>query len=494
MKVVLVLPNSKAHTITPPLGLGYLAACVRARGHEAAIIDLARERAGAEKGAALVKAQAPDLIGLGIMSSAYLPAKELVAAIRQELPDTPLVIGGPHVTALAEDAMEDFGVDLAMTGECEQSFPELVEAMAAGGSLDGGSLAGSPQDGSPLNNGRLDGIPGLCFRDGGIVVGERGDFTDDLDSLPFPAWDLMDPRSYPDLPHQLLHKKFPVAPVMTSRGCPYDCSFCASTALWGRGWRTRSAENVVDEIEMLVRDFDVKEIHFEDDNFTLKASHAAAVCEEILRRGIDIVWACPNGVRIDTLDDDLLELMRRSGCYSLGFGIESGSQAVLEKNNKKLKLDRVADQVEMVKRHGIEAFGFFIIGLPGETVETIRETIRFARRVPFDRANFGLLSPLPGSSIFNEHVLAKAGGEGKAGGETKTGAETKAGSEGFDHRVLNYFNPFPIGGLDSRELNRWQRRAVYSFYLRPVPLLKVIRDLRPAQVKQMVKALFDYST
>ncbi|MEK7817568.1 MAG: radical SAM protein, partial [Actinomycetota bacterium] len=314
------------------------------------------------------------------------------------------------------------------------------------------------------------------------------------------AWDLMDPRSYPDLPHQLLHKKFPVAPVMTSRGCPYDCSFCASTALWGRGWRTRSAANVVDEIEMLVRDFDVKEIHFEDDNFTLKASHAAAVCEEILRRGIDIVWACPNGVRIDTLDDDLLELMRRSGCYSLGFGIESGSQAVLEKNNKKLKLDRVADQVRMVKRHGIEAFGFFIIGLPGETADTIRETIRYARRVPIDRANFGLLSPLPGSGIFNEYVLAKSGGEAKAvggaksSGEAKSGGDAKSGSEGFDHRVLNYFNPFPIGGLDSRELNRWQRRAVYSFYLRPGPLLKVVRDLRPAQVKQMLRALFDYST
>lgn len=459
MKVVLAAPNSKAHTITPPLGLGYLAACTREHGHEVAILDLARERADAERGARLVKELGPDLVGVGIMSTAYLPARELIAAVRRLCPEVPLVIGGPHVTALTEDAMEDLGVDLAMVGEAELIFPGLVDALASGGSLDD--------------------IPSLCRRENsgrGIVCSARAGFTEDLDSLPFPAWDLMDPRTYPDLPHQLLHKKFPVAPVMTSRGCPFDCTFCSSTSLWGRGWRTRSAGNVVDEIEMLVRDYGVREIHFEDDNFTLKAGHAAAVCEEVLRRGIDIVWACPNGVRIDSLDDGLLELMRRSGCYSLGFGIESGSQKVLEKNNKKLKLEKVADQVRMVKRHGIEAFGFFIIGLPGETGETIRETIRFARRVPFDRANFGLLSPLPGSRIFKEYVLEKSKGEK------------------FDHRVLNYFNPFPMGDLDGKQLNRWQRRAVFSFYLRPRPLLKVVRDLRPVQVKQMLKALRDYST
>ncbi|HDZ59663.1 MAG TPA: radical SAM protein, partial [Actinobacteria bacterium] len=364
MKVVLVAPNSSAHTVTPPLGLGYLAACVQQRGHEVALLDLARRRLGAESGVRELALLKPDLIGISILSTAYLPAQELIAAIKQKLPSVPLVIGGPHVTAVPDDALKNLGVPLGIIGEAELVFPRVVDALAAGRSPDG-ELASVC---------RLVGDEVSCSR--------RSPFIEDLDSLPFPAWELMDPRTYPDLPHQLLSRKFPVGSVMTSRGCPFDCTFCASTTLWGKRWRTRSPENVVDEIEMLVKDYQVQEIHFEDDNFTLKRSHAAAICEEMLRRGLDIVWSTPNGVRIDSLDDELLDLMQRSGCYALGFGIESGSQKVLDINHKRLNLEKVAGKVEMVKGHGIETNGFFIIGLPGETVDTIKETVCFALKVP----------------------------------------------------------------------------------------------------------------
>lgn len=456
MKVVLIAPNSKAHTVTPPLGLGYLAAAVRQHGHEVDILDLAKERLDANHGAAAARRLEPDLVAVSILSTAYLPVRDLVVALNRLLPGVPLVVGGPHVTAMAGNTLTDLGVELGVVGEGELAFPELVDRLAAGSGLEG--------------------IPSLCrLVDGEVSCSERSVFLRDLDSLPFPAWDLMDPRTYPDLPHQMLHKKFPVAPVMTSRGCPFDCTFCASTTLWGRGWRTRSPENVVDEIEMLVKDYGVKEIHFEDDNFTLKASHAAAVCEEILRRGLDIVWCTPNGVRVDSLNDELLVLMRRSGCYGLGFGIESGSQRVLDFNHKKLDLAKVADSIAMVKRHGIETHGFFIIGLPGETEETIRETIRFACHARLDRANFALLAPLPGSDVFREYILEQAG------------------DEPFDFEVLNYFTPFPIGELDAGQLKRGQRRAVYSFYLRPGPMLNIIRNLKLVQVKQIIRALLDYS-
>jgi len=458
VKVVLVAPNSKAHTVTPPLGIGYLAACVRARGHDVVILDLAKKRMNAGQGIRELVALNPDLIGISILSTAYLPARELISEIKRRLPGVPVVVGGPHITALPEDALKNLRVAIGVVGEAELVFPQLVDRIA---------------DGEPIG----DELPSICrVVDGKVVCSQRLDFFKDLDSLPFPAWDLMDPRTYPDLPHQLLHREFPVGSVMTSRGCPFDCTFCASTTLWGRGWRARSPENVVDEIEMLVKDFQVKEIHIEDDNFTLKRSHAAAVCEEILRRGLDIVWCTPNGVRIDSLDEELVALMKRSGCYGLGFGIESGSQEVLDFNRKKLDLEKVAAKVEMVKKYGIETNGFFIIGLPGETIETIKETIRFAKRVPFDRANFGLLAPLPGSDIFQKYVLDK-----------------KRGQE-IDYSAFNYFTPFPLGDLTARELNRWQRRSVFSFYGRPRQLWNLIRHMRPGQVVEVFKALIHYST
>jgi radical SAM superfamily enzyme YgiQ (UPF0313 family) len=458
MKVVLVAPNSKAHTVTPPLGIGYLAAGVRQHGHEVAILDLAKKRMNAQKGIRELVALKPELIGISILSTAYLPAREIIQEIRRELPGVPVVVGGPHITALPEDALRNLGVSVGVVGEAELAFPALVDKIANGESLDGD-------------------LPSLCrLENDKVTCSERADFLQDLDSLPFPAWDLMDPRTYPDLPHQLLHRKFPVGSVMTSRGCPFDCTFCASTTLWGRGWRTRSPENVVDEIEMLVRDYEVKEIHIEDDNFTLKRSHAAAVCEEILRRGLDIVWCTPNGVRVDSLDDEMVALMKRAGCYGLGFGIESGSQRVLDYNNKKLDLDKVAAKVEMVRRHGIETNGFFIVGLPGEDVESIRETIRFSKKVPFDRANFGLLAPLPGSEIFQKYVL-----------------DRNKGKE-IDYTTFNYFTPFPLGDLTAEELNRWQRRSVYSFYGRPRQMWNLVRHTRPSQVVEIFKALIHYST
>ncbi len=458
MRVVLVAPNSKAHTVTPPLGLGYLASSLRKRGHEPAIVDLAKLRLGGKSAAAAVLKQAPGLIGVSVLSTAYLPARRLIRAIRARRPELPLVVGGPHITALPEDALENLEVGLGVIGEGEHVFPELVDRVASGMLVD-------------------DGIPSLCHYQGGSAAcSPRAPFINDLDSLPFPAWDLIDPRTYPDLSHQLLHKKFPVAPVMTSRGCPFDCNFCASTTLWGRGWRTRSYGNVVDEIELLARDYQVKEIHFEDDNFTLKASHAAAICEEVIRRGLDIVWCTPNGVRVDSLTDELVRLMKRSGCYGLAFGIESGSQAILDHNNKKLDLDNVAAKIEMVKRHNIETHGFFIVGLPGETVDTIKETIRFARRMPLDRANFALLAPLPGSDIFRKYLLGCGNGNE------------------IDYSAFNYFTPFPMGELDAAALNKWQRRSVFSFYGRPRQLWHLAHHTRPAQIKEVVKALVHYST
>lgn len=456
MKIALVAPNSRHHTLIPPLGLGYLAASVRPKGHEVVIVDMAKEGWNAAQGVEAVTRINPDLVGISVLSTSYLPSREFVKALQQKAPSLPVIAGGPHVTALPRQTLDDFGIDMGMIGEGEHAFPALIEKLDSGASLEQ--------------------VPSLCYRDnGGFRLTERAPFFQEIDKLPFPAWDVMDPRTYPDMPHQLLHKRFPVAPILTTRGCPHDCSFCASTKLWGKRLRTRTPENVVDEIELLVNEYGVREIHFEDDNFTQNRRHVTQVCEEILRRGLKFLWACPNGVRVDSLDDDILALMRRAGCYSVGLGIESGSQEVLDRNHKRLKLEKVPEQVKMIKSHGIATHGFFIIGLPGETDKTVRETLKFSRKVRFDRANFSLLAPLPGSDIFEQY------------------ARGPEGSASFDFKTLNYFTPFPIGGLEADELKSWQRRAVLGFYLRPRQVIHLLTRFRLSQTLKIARALLDYT-
>lgn len=189
MRIILTQPDSKAHTITPLLGLGYLAAAVRQQGHDVTIVDLAKKRMKAKKGVRELVALEPDLIGVSILSTAYLQARELINEIRQALPDVRIVVGGPHVTALPEDSLSDLGVDIVVLGEAELVFPALVDRMSAGKVLD-------------------DRLPSLCMKKGETTIcSEQAGFLQELDLLPFPAWDLMDPRTYPDLPHQLLHRK-----------------------------------------------------------------------------------------------------------------------------------------------------------------------------------------------------------------------------------------------------------------------------------------------
>ena len=212
----------------------------------------------------------------------------------------------------------------------------------------------------------------------------------------------MNPSTYSTAPHGTIVKDFPVAPVLSSRGCPYNCDYCAVNSIWKRKYRTRSIENIVDEIELLIKRYGVKEIHFEDDNLTLNRQRVIELCDEIKRRNLKFSWACPNGIRIDTLDEKLLKRMKESGCYSISFGIESGSQKVLDDVHKRLDLKIVPGVVRTARKVGIETKGFFIVGFPTDTEETIRQTVEFAKSLPLDVAAFFVCMPLPGSKLFED--------------------------------------------------------------------------------------------
>jgi magnesium-protoporphyrin IX monomethyl ester (oxidative) cyclase len=245
--------------------------------------------------------------------------------------------------------------------------------------------------------------------DGKIRKNSKREFIDDLDSLPFPAWHLLPIEKYIQVGQAHgSQKRKRYASMITSRGCPGRCVFCSIHSVWGYKWRARTPENVVSEIEKLVAEYNMREIHFEDDNLTLSKQRMAKICDLIVERGLDISWATPNGVAVQTLDLDILEKMKKSGCYHLSFGIESGDPYVLKKIiHKPLSLDKVKSVINWSKKLGIWTHGFFVIGFPGESPQSVQRTIDFSKETDIDSANFFIATPYPGTPL---HFLASSKG------------------------------------------------------------------------------------
>ena len=438
-------------SVVPSLGLGYLASCLRQAGHEVTILDALRDALPPDQVCKIVQAERPDLVGVTILSLFYPEARSRVRLLKQAC-SCKVVIGGHHVTALPEASLTETNADCAIVGEGEDTIVHLA------GALEG---AGEFAD-----------ISGLAYRcDGSVVMNEPSALIENLDGIPFPAWDLVGLERYPPISHGTIHRRFPNAPIITTRGCPYRCTFCAARLTAGTKLRKRSAENVVDEIEMLYKNFGISEFHFEDDNFAFEKQHAYRICEEIVRRGLRVDWSCPNGVRVDTLDDELLAMMKRSGCYMLALGIESASQEILEAAHKKMNIDVVPETVRRMRVHGILSMGFFILGLPGETQETALKTIDFAKTVDLDFVMFTHFVPLPGTEIFDQ--LTRSGRD----------PEEFFGSHLMSRAVLETEH------LSRADLTRLQKRAHREFYFRPRVFFRTLARIRPSQWRYLLLRL-----
>lgn len=447
MRVLLVNPDL-ALVRSPNLPLGYLAAALEAAGHEVRLADVSQKGFSRARLLRVATSGEANLVAIQVYSCGWDAARAIARAVKAAGHRTRVVVGGRHVSALPEEVLaEEPAVDFALTSECEETLPQLARALEGEG------------DGLAL-------VPNLYRRDpgGGIVRGPAAPLPD-LDRLPFPAWDRIAPALYPPAPQGGVVKAFPVAPLITSRGCPYRCRFCASGVGNDpeRPVRFRSPESVADEVGLLVRRHGVAEIQILDDNFTLRRSHAEGVCETLLRRGLRVALSLPNGVRLDRLDEDLVRLMERAGCYSVTVGIDSGSQRVLDLMDRRVTLEMMEERIRMIKAHSrIRVTGNFILGLPGETVDDIRRTIEFSRRIPLDRAYFALYLPLPGSPLFEE--LRAAGRLDRF-----RYADLTPGARAV---------PFTPDGMTARELRGWLVRAYLSFYLRPRVLAGVLGEVR----------------
>ncbi len=373
-KILLVIPNiigDKIAATAPLPGVAYVAGFVRHAGHDVDIVDM-RVDNSLKKLYAKIEAYNPDFIGLSFMTQhEFEKIYNFTAELHEKFPKIKIIIGGAGASALYDKVLREAYVDYAITREGEYTLIELLDNL------------------KPLSQ-----ISGLVWKNNGAVVkNESRKFEYHVDELPFPAYDLFPMDKYVD-------KKIP---VVTSRGCPYRCTFCANKASMGVAWRPRSPENVLEEIKVWYQK-GFNTFHFVDDNFTLDMKRAEKICDLIIASNMKIKWDLRNGIRVDRIDENLLAKMKEAGCFYFALGIESIDQEVLDKMKKDLDAADIEKGVQACEKVSIPFGGFFIVGLLDDTYEKFLKCYEFARKHDFSEVRFYNPMPFPGTELYEELV------------------------------------------------------------------------------------------
>jgi anaerobic magnesium-protoporphyrin IX monomethyl ester cyclase len=359
---------------TPPLGLLYVAASTRAAGHDVRVLDMTLKDLQASDIERVLREIDPDVVGIAAsMAFNLVPAEWLASAVKACRPQTPVVFGGIQTTFLHRDVLaRNPAVDVVVRFEGDETFPLLLEALGD-------------------HQANLEEIPGITFRsvEGEIVETSPAARILDLDQLPHPARDLVNLDDYPWNTRGIM---------MTSRGCPYGCSFCSTSVFNGKKMRYHSVGRVVDEIRELRYRYGVSNIVFGDDTFTVKRRRVLEFCEEVQREGIDVSWGCDT--RADLVDDELLREMKKAGLSLIFFGVEAVSQDTLNAVGKKLTVERLRSAIDACKRLGIQVIESFIIGLPFQTYESVDEISSFVSQTRPDEVLFNMLIVYPGTDMY----------------------------------------------------------------------------------------------
>lgn len=364
--------------VLPSLGLAALGGELLRNGHEASVLDLdLADISGRDTDRLLgetLRGLRPDAVGITSITPTWHEAMRIAASVKQALAETIVICGGVHATRFPEDTLEDGSVDFVAMGESDYTICELLES-------------DSPE--------AVEGI--ACRYGNGEVRKSRRPLINDLDALAMPAWELFDTGRY-RMSH-LTERHRPGGYIETSRGCPFGCIYCDKTT-FGKRFRAKSAERVVDEIEYMKDRHDFRELHIVDDGFTTNIERAKEICRMMIERNARIPFNLFNGIRADRVDGEVLDLMKEAGCYQVAFGVESGNDAVLESVSKGLTKDDIRRAVALCRKRGLETFGFFIIGLPADTAGTVNDTIRFAVELDMTISKFDIAVPLPGTPMF----------------------------------------------------------------------------------------------
>lgn len=449
-----------------PLGLLYIAAVVEKSGRPVEVLDAYIEKLGIPEILKAIETRRPDVIGISCLTANGAAVYALGRTIKERFKGVKVVLGNIHASVFAKTYLAHRCADAVVHGEGEHTFIELLDRFEK--DLD------------------LAGVKGISWWNGEKPVdNEPRELIADLDDLPMPARHLVDSKKYSlsGLNNFIYVKgrNEEIRQMFTSRGCVYKCLFCVVH----KKYRVRSARKVVDEMELLVKNYNAGYIFIMDSLFIADKKRVVEICSEIVRRGLKFKWGCEGHINI--IDEELLRCMEAAGCYEMHFGIESGAQHLLDRVSKHTKIDRIIEKITMVKtRSKIKVAGLFMLGLPGETVADSMKTIAFAKSLPIDFAQFSITVPYPGSLLFDQ-----LSGEGKI----ETGVR-KDGSVDLDiwerysaHSSFSSNKPIYVTeGMTADELKRMEKLALRSFYLRPRMILSQMRRIRPGNLFTVLRA------
>lgn len=371
MKVLLINPPGWQKGSTN-LGLCYLAGNLLANGHEVLILDVNATNDSPEVVAKKAAQYAPGIIGFSLKTSTANAALLLSKAIKERYDKALHVAGGPHVTlAYKECLLDNPEIEYCFLGESDASFIDFVKTLEEGG---------DPKK-----------IAGIAYRDGGKAVATAREYIEELDSLPIPQLEAIENFSFKDFRY----------PMITSRGCPYPCTYCCVGVVSSKKWRSRTPENILDELKTVTKKYGITSFEILDDNFTLRVDRAKEFCRLLIESRLNLSWYCHNGIRADKIDMELARLMKEAGCTSVALGVESGDAEIFDSIKKGEPLEAIVNAVKCIKAAGMKAVGYFIIGLPGDSLEGIKRTIKFQQSLGLDHFTYGILNPYPYTEVYD---------------------------------------------------------------------------------------------
>ena len=433
---------SKVDTYCPPLGLLYIASLVREHGHTPHVLDLTARKWSLAQAVEFVTEIDPGLVGISAKTINIHNAARLAENLKQAGLDCPIVLGGAHITAVPVETLSRFEpFDLGVIGEGELTYLELIRRL---------------QQGDPISD-----VQGIVRRGdfGEVLVNPRRPPIEDLDQLPLPAWDLL-----PEFPHGYKHsaletKRLPSASIISSRGCPYSCTFC-DNAVFGTRVRHHSAEYTLKMIRHLEKEYGVRDLMILDDNFLLKRDKLNQICDSLVRDGDDLTWYCIGHAKFMT--EDRMQKIREAGCWFIELGIESGCDRILKVIKKNTSKMEIAEAVRQARRAGLKVKGNFIFGLPTETKESMEESTQFALGIGLSHFQQNFLTIWPGCEISAE--------------PEKYGA-LKGDWESMAHQRITYLPH----GLTEADLIAASKSAFRRFYFRPVIIMETLLSLTSAR-------------